>query len=332
LRGTARGGPDRPVGANAVRRDARDELSGGRFPAGNGKNGRRAMHRRRRWNQGYFFIFPALFVLGVMVLYPLIDTVFLSLTDKDGNYIGLKNFVQMLTSRTTSLATYNSIYYVGGSLVLELILGTIAGILLDRQFVGRGIVRSILLIPWVVPGIVAATTWAWMYHFEFGIINYGLQSLHVISQPIGWLTSAEFVKPSLIAVEVWKMFPFVALMVLASLQGIPDSLYEAAKIDGANFFHEVRYIMLPHLFGVLTSVSLLLLIWGLNGITIIYAMTGGGPANRSLILPIQIFKEGFESFDFNRAAALSLVLFVVLFVVIAVQVSIAQRRHGATHD
>jgi multiple sugar transport system permease protein len=290
------------------------------------------MKRRRRWNQGYFFIFPALLVLGIMVLYPLIDTVVLSVTDENGSYVGLKNFIQMLTSRTTTLATYNSIYYVGGSIILELILGTIAGILLDRHFVGRGIVRSIMLIPWIVPGIVAATTWAWMYHFEFGIINYGLQSLHIVSGPVGWLTSAELVKPSLIVVEVWKMFPFVALMVLAALQGIPDSLYEAARIDGARFYHEVRYIMLPHLFGVLASVSLLLLIWGLNGITIIYAMTGGGPANRSLILPIQIFKEGFESFDFNRAAALSLVLFVVLFAVIVIQVSISQKRHGDANE
>jgi len=127
-------------------------------------------------------------------------------------------------------------------------------------------------------------------------------------------------------VNVWKMFPFVALMVLAALQGIPDALYEAARVDGATFYHEVRHIMLPHLGGVLASVSLLLLIWGLNGITLIYAMTGGGPANRSLILPLQIFKEAFEAFDFNRAAALSLVLFVVLFTVIVAQLSVSREE------
>ena len=286
----------------------------------------------RRLNQGYLFVFPAMFVLGIMILYPLIDTAILSVTDQRGEFVGTDNFASVLTSRTTALATYNSIYYVGGSVILSLIIGTFAGILLDRKFVGRGMVRSILLIPWVVPGIVAATTWAWMFHYEFGIINYGLVSLGIISEPIGWLTSADLVKPSLIAVEVWKTFPFVALMVLAALQGIPETLYEAARIDGARFYHEVRYIMLPHLFGVLASVALLLLIWGMSGITLIYAMTAGGPANRSLVLPIQIFKEAFESFDFNRAAALSVVLFVGLFVVIVIQVGITHKRREASND
>lgn len=280
----------------------------------------------RRINQGYLFIFPAMFVLSVMILYPLIDTAVLSVTNDRGQFVGARNFTDMINSGTTAQATYNSIYYVGGSIILALLVGVFAGILLDRKFIGRGAVRSILLIPWVVPGIVAATTWAWMFHYEFGIINYGLVSLGIISEPIGWLTNADLVKPSLIAVDVWKTFPFVALMVLAALQGIPQSLYEAARIDGANFFHEVRYIMLPHLAGVIASVGLLLLIWGMSGITLIYAMTGGGPANRSLILPIQIFKEAFESFNFNRAAALSVMLFVGLFIIIVVQVTLTRRQ------
>jgi multiple sugar transport system permease protein len=264
--------------------------------------------------------------LAALILYPLVDTVFLSVTNEAGDFVGIKNFASMFASSTTSLATYNSIIYVGGSIIVQIVVGTIAGILLDRRFIGRGLVRSILMIPWVVPGIVAATTWAWMLHYEFGIVNFGLEQLHIITAPLGWLTDPNLVMPSMVAVNVWKMFPFVALMVLAALQGIPDALYEAARVDGATFYHEVRHIMLPHLGGVLASVSLLLLIWGLNGITLIYAMTGGGPANRSLILPLQIFKEAFEAFDFNRAAALSLVLFVVLFTVIVAQLSVSREE------
>ena len=178
---------------------------------------------------------PGLLVLAVLILYPLIDTVRLSVTDEAGAFVGTENFADMLSSRATKTATYNTFFYVGFSILFSLIFGTVAGILLDREFRGRGFVRSILLIPWIVPGIVAATTWSWMFHDEFGIINYGLQQLGVIDQPLGWLTDATLVKPSLIAVDVWKMFPFVALMVLATLQGIPTTLYEAAKDRRRNF-------------------------------------------------------------------------------------------------
>src|SRR5262249_31721750 len=152
-----------------------------------------------------------------------------------------------------------------------------------------GVVRSIALIPWVVPGIVAATTWAWMFHTEFGIINYILTGAGVIPAPVGWLTNKDTVMPVLVAINVWKLFPFVAIMVLAGLQAIPADLYEAAKVDGASFWEEVWHITLPQVRPVLVAVTLLLVIWGLNAITLIYAITGGGPANLSLITPIQIY-------------------------------------------
>jgi multiple sugar transport system permease protein len=274
--------------------------------------------------QGLLFALPALLALAALIGYPLVDTAVLSFTTDQGHFAGWSNYATILDDDTTALATYNSIIYVVGSIVFQLVLGTIAGILLNQRFIGRGPLRTILLIPWVVPGIVAATTWAWMFHIEFGIINYALQRAHVITDPVGWLINPELVLPSVIAVNVWKMFPFVGIMVLAGLQAIPDALYEAARVDGATFLHEVRYIMLPQLRPVLLSVGLLLVIWGMNGITIIYAMTGGGPANQSLILPIQIFKEAFEAFQFNPAAALSLVLFLVLFVVIMIYTLVFQ--------
>lgn len=274
--------------------------------------------------QGYLFVLPAMIVLAAMIIYPLVDTAVLSLTSKSGAFVGMRNYISVLGARLTSLAAYNSVIYVGISIFFQLVLGTVAGILLNRRFAGRGLLRSLLLIPWVVPGIVAATTWAWMFHVEFGIINYMITSLGLAGAPVGWLTDPNLVLPSLIAVNVWKMFPFVAIMVLAGLQGIPETLYEAARVDGARFIDEVRFIMLPHLRSVLMSVGLLLLIWGMNGITIIYTMTAGGPANRSLILPIQIFKEAFETFNFNRAAALSVILFVGLLVAILIQLSIAR--------
>lgn len=282
----------------------------------------------RKWlsrSQGFLFTLPALLALAALIVYPLIDSVFLSVTNEDGGFVGARNYAAVLSDPITAMSAGNSIFYVLGSAILQIVLGTVAGVLLNQKFALRGALRTALLVPWVVPGIVAATTWAWMFHSEFGIISFALKSAHLIDAPVGWLTDPKLVLPSLMAVNIWKMFPFVAVMVLAGLQSIPAELYEAARVDGATFLDEVRYIMLPLLRPVLGSVSLLLLIWGMNGITIIYTMTNGGPANRSLILPIQIFKQAFEQFDFNGAAALSLVLFAALFAAIVLQIVLSRR-------
>ena len=172
--------------------------------------------------------------------------------------------------------------------------------------------------------------WAWMFHTDFGIINYALKSLGIIAEPIGWLTNPRTVLPALVAVNVWKMFPFVAIMVLAGLQAIPVSLYEAARVDGANFWQEVRFITLPQLRPILVVITLLLLIAGVNPITIIYGTTRGGPADRSLIIAIQIFVESFEQFRFNRGSALSVLFFAVSTVFIVPYIWISDRRRKET--
>lgn len=273
-----------------------------------------------RNSTGLVFVLPALIVLAMLIAYPVAYTGLLSVTDRQGEFVGLTNFRSVLSARATPQAFWNTIWFVGGSIVFQVILGTATAILLNQSFFGRGIVRSITLIPWVVPGIVAATTWAWMFHTEFGIINYMMTGTGIIPEPIGWLTNGNTVMPVLIAINVWKLFPFVAIMVLAGLQSIPNDLYEAARVDGANFWQEVRFIMIPQVRSVIVAVTLLLVIWGLNSITIIYAITRGGPANRTLITPIQIFRLAFESTQFNQAAALSVIFFAVALVIVIIYI------------
>ncbi|KLK90936.1 ABC transporter permease [Microvirga vignae] len=269
-----------------------------------------------RQSTGYWFILPALVVLAMLIAYPVAYTGLLSVTDSQSNFVGVKNFATVLRSRTTPQAFWNTLYWVGGSIVFQVLLGTATAILLNQRFPGRSVVRSIALIPWVIPSIVAATTFAWMFHTEFGIINYMMTAPGLIEHPIGWLTNRDTVMPVLIAINVWKLFPFVAVMVLAGLQSIPKELYEAARVDGANFWEEVRHIMLPQVRPVLVAVTLLLVIWGLNSITIIYAITRGGPANSTLITPIQIFRIAFENVQFNQAAALSGMFFAVAILIV----------------
>jgi multiple sugar transport system permease protein len=275
---------------------------------------------------GFWFTLPAIVLLTIFIVYPLLSTVQMSVTDAGGSFVGLENYSEIATAPRTARATANTIFYVGFSVVFQLLLGTAAGILLNEPFRGQGVVRALTLIPWVIPGIVAAMAWAWMFHTDFGIINYALKSLGIIAEPIGWLTNPRTVLPALVAVNVWKMFPFVAIMVLAGLQAIPASLYEAARVDGANFWQEVRFITLPQLRPILIVITLLLLIAGVNSITIIYGTTRGGPADRSLITSIQIFVESFEQFRFNRGSALSVMFFAVSTIFIVAYIWISDRR------
>ncbi len=270
----------------------------------------------QRPSTGYLFILPAILLLAMLIAYPMAYTVLLSVTDPKGQYVGLENFRRVLAARATPTAFWNTLVWVAGSIVFQVTLGVLTAILLNQKFRGRAVVRSVTLVPWVVPGIVAATTWAWMLHTEFGIINYMLTAPGLIDKPVGWLTNSDTVMPVMIAINVWKMFPFVAIMVLAGLQSIPEDLYEAARIDGASFAEEVRFVMLPQVRPVIAAVTLLLVIWALNHITIIYAITRGGPANRTLITPIQIFRTAFESFQFHQAAALSLMFFCASIVIV----------------
>jgi multiple sugar transport system permease protein len=270
----------------------------------------------RRSTTGLLFVLPALIVLAMLTAYPIAYTGLLSVTNTQGEFVGARNFAAVLAGRATAQAFRNTLWWVFGSILFQVVLGTAAAVLLNQGFRGRALVRSITLIPWVVPGIVAATTFAWMFHTEFGIINYMLTGPGLVEKPVGWLTNADTVLPVLIAINVWKLFPFVAIMVLAGLQAIPNELYEAARVDGASYWEEVRFVMLPQVRPVITAVTLLLIIWALNSITIIYAITRGGPANRTLITPIQIFRYAFESFQFSQAAALSVMFFAVTIVVV----------------
>jgi multiple sugar transport system permease protein len=281
-----------------------------------------------RGQTGLLFALPALIVLFMLIAYPVAYTGLLSVTDAQGHFTGLDNFAAVLKPRVTTQAFINTIWWVFGSIVFQVILGVAAAVLLNQNFFGRAVVRSITVIPWVIPGIVAATTWAWMFHTEFGIINYMLTGPGIIEKPVRWLSDSNTVLPVLIAINVWKLFPFVAIMVLAGLQSIPNDLYEAARVDGARFRDEVWYIMLPQVRPVITAVTLLLVIWGLNSITIIYAITRGGPANKTMITPIQIFRLAFENVSFNQAAALSVMFFAVAIVVVFIYIKVLASQPG----
>lgn len=264
---------------------------------------------------GFGFVLPVLIFLLLFITYPIVSNIALSFTDRNNEFVGLQNFRAVFADDTAVFSMYNSLIYVGFSVIGQLVVGTWAGILLNQEFKGKGVARSAILIPWVIPGAVAATTWAWMYHSDYGIISHMFMELGILSDR-GPLAIPHLVMPALILVNVWKMFPFVAVMVLAGLKGIEQSLFEAADVDGANLLQKLFYITIPQLRPILTTLILLLTIWGFNSITLIYTMTGGGPANLSMILPIHIFQQTFQYYNLHKAAAESIILFFILLIII----------------
>lgn len=184
--------------------------------------------------------------------------------------------------------------------------------LLNQEFRGRNIIRSVILIPWIFPSVLTGLIWVWMFDDSYGVINDILFKLHLISDFIPWLSQSSTVLYSVIIAQVWHGIPFFAIMILAAMQGIPEELYEAARIDGSNKWQEFWYVTWPAILPTTMIVTLLRTIWTASYVEHIQIMTGGGPGESTLTLPVYIFRRAYSYLDFGYGAALSIVLIIML--------------------
>lgn len=267
----------------------------------------------------YAYILPALAVMLLVIGYPIYDTIYLSffatppqLAMSRKVFVGFDNYARILGSDAFLSVTWNTVLWTFFSTMISFVLGFCAALALNREFVGRGLVRGILLVPYVVSAVAAAYVWRWLYHSDFGVIGALSVALGITDQPIIFLDSANTVLPSLIVVNVWKEFPFAMIMVLAGLQTVPDQLLRAARVDGAGHWHAFWHVTFPHLRSVSTITMLLLIVTSINSFTIPWIMTGGGPAGASHIWITTIYEMAFGRLRFGPAAAYSVILFVIL--------------------
>ena len=272
---------------------------------------------RRRTD--YLYVLPAILVMLVVIGYPLVSTVFLSFFEitSSGERVatGVDNYQRILTDRRVNFwkITGNTLYWTVGSTFFATVLGFGAALVLHRRFPGRGVVRAILLIPWVISHVAAAYVWRWILHSDYGLLGGSLVAWGALDQTPVLLDSKANVMPTLIAVNVWKEFPFVMIMLTAGLQTVPEGLLRAARIDGANIWNQFRHVTLPHLKGVVLITTLLLFVTNLNSFTLVWLMTGGGPANASALWITQIYKLAFVgSPQRGLASAFSVILFLIM--------------------
>jgi ABC-type sugar transport system permease subunit len=267
---------------------------------------------------GILFLVPFVAVAAVFVVYPAAEAVRLAFYSRLPfrpvlTFVGLDNFRYLVEDPTFWAAARQAVVWTVTSTVLQTVFGVGIALLLSQALRGINVFRGLLLFPYMVPTVVIALVWRWMFNPEFGIVNAGLQGAGLIGHPIYWLADPTWAMASTILLNVWKFTPFVVICVLARLQTIPPELHEAAQVDGAGAWPRFRYITLPQLRTVLAVVVVFRTIWTFNKFEEIYLLTRGGPGTSTFNLAVYAFEQATANLRLGVAAATGVVMLVFLF-------------------
>lgn len=277
---------------------------------------------------GVILILPVLFYVMGMILFPFFINIWLSFQKKNigmpAEFIGLGNYIYWLRNPDFFKVLKNTLVYTSVSIALKFVLGLGAALLLNRDFRGRNFFRGFLLIPWILPTVVTCFTWRWLYDDLVGVFNFFLVRINV--GPVPWLSSSSLALGSVIAVNVWRGFPFFGILLLAGLQSVPGQSYEAAKIDGANTFQCFLYVTLPALRSIAMIAILLSTIWTFNDFEIVYLLTRGGPGYHSMIMVPFVYEIGIRGQHIGQAITFSVMVFPLLVGLILITSRIVLRE------
>jgi len=281
----------------------------------------------------YWLILPSVLFLGAIVFYPLVVGLIEGFRQHNRlqpwliRFNGLENYIQAFGDREVLLALQTSMVMVVGIVGLSYLLGLIGALILDRNFRGRGFYRALILVPWVIPPVVAFISWQWMLNDQSGLINNVLQQLGLIDDPILWLADPTLAMVSLITVGTWSRFPFMMITILAALSAIDRSITQAAAVDGANKWQIFRYITFPLILPISVIGTLLQAIWTFNDFGLPFVLTGGGPANATTPLILLSYKEAFQRFNIGYGTSLAIISMVLMLVLGAIYLRM-QKRQG----
>ncbi|WP_146607313.1 carbohydrate ABC transporter permease [Spongiactinospora gelatinilytica] len=267
----------------------------------------------------YAFVLPAVLFMVATVLYPLAFTVDLSFRDVGlreivaggGEFAGLANYRAELGGAEFRSALWTSMVYTVVSVALSFAAGLALAVFLNHRFPGRGLLRSALLVAWVLPSVVSANIWRWLLDGTYGLLNAALRGLGLLDADVFWLVQPATALASVIVATVWSTAPFAMILLLAGLQSIPGPVHEAATIDGAGPWQRFSRITLPLLRPVSVTVLLLLFVTTFKTFDTIYLMTRGGPGDATTILPIHAYLEAFSFFRFGTGAAATTIMLLI---------------------
>ena len=280
--------------------------------------GASVMKRRKALPEAWFawaLIAPAMIFIGIIVAWPLVETVRLSFTDArlaGENYVGLENYRDLFASSKFYDTIGRTFYWMVLSVSLKLILGLIGAVLLNAVVPGRALFRVLVMPPWVIPIAIGMIGWLWLYNGHFGLLSGMAERFGIIDgsfELLAYKTSAFY---SAVVADVWVGTPMVTLFFLAAMQGVSRDLYEAAWVDGANRWYRFRRITIPQIMPVIVSMALLSAIWTFNSFEIIWILTEGGPRSATTTLIVDTYKVAIGNFKFGEGAARAVVIVILL--------------------
>lgn len=279
-----------------------------------------ALRRSRRWRVHPVlpWLLPALVVLAAVQVFPLVYSIYLSLCrislDLRMEIVGFANYLRVLRDPGVMAAFWHSFVFSLGSVAGQLVIGLAAALLLNQGLRGQRWMRLAVLVPWVIPAVIAALIWRWMLDAQFGVINDWMVRAGILSDFRSWLGRPDTALSSTVVVNIWRGSPFVAIMLLAGLQMIPKEHYEAAHVDGAGSLQQFRYITLPGLAYIMGLAGTMSAIWSFKEFALIQLLTEGGPAGATEVVGTLVYRMFFQYARFGEAAALGVLVFLVLFV------------------
>jgi multiple sugar transport system permease protein len=287
---------------------------------------------KKFWQSEKFFawmlLLPASLVLLLIRMWPLLQGIGTSFTnrrllnDRPIRFLFFDNFIRIFSDRTYWGAAGFTITYTLGVVILSYLLGLTIALLMNMEIRGRGVFRTFLMIPWVIPSVVAAYIWRYALNDQIGIINILLRGMGITSRPIGFLATAMAAKVSTIIVAAWKNYPFMGLVLLAGLQNVSHEIKEAARIDGANVFQVFWHVVWPELRGVTAMCTTLMFIWTFNNFDAVFLLTSGGPNHATEVLSIMAYFEAFSRLNVGYATSMASLMLLFMLVVTSIYMKI----------
>jgi multiple sugar transport system permease protein len=303
------------------------------------KSGRPGMgeSRRREARLGLLLVTPALLAIAAMALYPILRTMWISLHTQlltepglGTPFVGLQNYLDLMSDpeHRLWLALGHTMQFTVASVAIELVLGLLIALLINREFKARGLVRASVLIPWAIPTVVSSLMWRFIFDDQIGILNDILTKLHLISHYRAWLGYPSTAMWALIVTDVWKTTPFMTLLLTAGLQVIPGDVYEAAKVDGANAWVTFWRVTLPLLKPTMLVALVFRTLDAFRAFDVVFIMTSGGPANSTETITVYAYKTMMRYMDFGHGSALATIIFLCVLIISYIYIKVLGAQVG----